>query len=142
MSRTDQEIIHAAADAWDRLEGRLDGALSTIKGISFREYRLLAAIADAPGGAISRVELAAAVGLTPSGATRALRPLEKLGVLTTVRGDRDARRALASLTPAGRDLLEDASGVVDDALADIPSRLPKSAPDRDRLFGLLRNLAA
>lgn len=140
MPRTDREILHAAADAWDRLEGRLDGMLSTINGISFREYRLLSAIAGAPGGAISRVDLAAAVGLTPSGATRALRPLEKSGVLTTARGARDARRALASLTPAGRQLLDNASGVLDDALADIPTRMPKSAPDRDRLFGLLRNL--
>jgi len=40
------------------------------------------------------VDLAAAVGLTPSAVTRALRPLEKLGCVATQKSERDARRSL------------------------------------------------
>ena len=53
-----------------------------------------------------------AVGLTPSGVTRALKPMQKLGIVSTVKSKRDARLAIAALTPAGRELLGDASAVV------------------------------
>ena len=98
------------------LEKRLDRALSGGRGISFSEYRLLRALAAAPAGTASRVDLAAAVGLTASAVTRALKPLDRIGVVTTQRGARDARQSLASLTPAGSQLLREAQGMVEDVL--------------------------
>jgi DNA-binding MarR family transcriptional regulator len=73
------------------------------------------------------VDLAHAVGLTPSGVTRALRPMEKLSIVSTVKSKRDARLAIAALTPAGRELLDDASGVVDDTMTTILKRSPQLA---------------
>lgn len=117
-------LAMAFAAAWNRLERRLDKSLGAIRGISLAEYRLLRALGDAPGSQASRVDLAEVVGLTPSGVTRALRPMEKLSIVSTVKSKRDARLAIAALTPAGRELLDDASGVVDDTMKTVLKRSP------------------
>ena len=105
QTSTEQTLALAFAAAWNRLERRLDHSLGAIRGISLAEYRLLRALGDAPGSQASRVDLARAVGLTPSGVTRALRPMEKLGIVSTVKSKRDARLAIAALTVAGREVL-------------------------------------
>ena len=121
----EQTLALAFAAAWNRLERRLDSSLGAIRGISLAEYRLLRALGDAPGSQASRVDLAQAVGLTPSGVTRALRPMEKLNIVSTVKSKRDARLAIAALTPAGRELLDDASGVVNDTMNTVLKRSPE-----------------
>lgn len=134
---SEQAFGLAFAAAWNRLERRLDHSLAAIRGISLAEYRLLRALGDAPGSQASRVDLAEAVGLTPSGVTRALRPMEKLGIVSTVKSKRDARLAIAALTPAGRELLDDASGVVDDTMQALLRRAPDLAAQADGLTDLL-----
>lgn len=133
----EQAFVLAFAAAWSRLERRLDNSLGSIRGISLAEYRLLRAMGDAPASQASRVELAHAVGLTPSGVTRALRPMEKLGIVSTVKSKRDARLAIAALTPAGRELLNDASGVVDDSMQAMLKRSPDVVSRLDELVDLL-----
>jgi len=135
----EQTLALTFAGSWNRLEKRLDSALGAIRGISFAEYRLLRALSDAPGSWASRVDLAHAVGMTPSGVTRALRPLEKLGYLTTAKSKRDARLALTSLTPPGRDLVNDASGVVDDMMKTVLERSRKTPPQVDEMIGMLED---
>jgi len=137
---SNQALVMAVAAAWNRIERRLDGALSTIKGISFAEYRMLDQLDHAPSG-MSRVDLAEAVGLTPSGVTRALQPLEKLGFVTTTKSERDARRALASLTEEGRELAADASGVVDDVAAQLVERSGVAGAGHAQLVAMLTDLA-
>lgn len=126
----------AFAAAWNRLERRLDGSLSAIRGISLAEYRLLRALGDAPDSQASRVDLAQAVGLSPSGVTRALRPMEKLSIVSTLKSKRDARLAIAALTPAGRELLDDASSVVDDTMKTILQRSPELTDRMEELTKL------
>ena len=110
-----------------------------VKDISFAEYRLLRALSDAPNAWASRVDLAQTVGLTPSGVTRALRLMEQLGYVATAKSKRDARLALASLTPAGQDLVNDASGVVDDIMKTILERSPKIYSKLDEMIVLLED---
>lgn len=110
------QFLQAAA----ALEARLDGALSFIKGITFREYRLLSVIAEAGSRGCSRISVAGQVGLSASAVTRALKPLEKLGFIRTVRNERDARQSLAVITEGGLELLADAQGVVRDVLGGLP----------------------
>ena len=135
-----QEFALSFAAAWNRLERRLSNSLGAIRGISFAEYRLLHALQDAPESQASRVELAYAVGLTPSGVTRALRPLEKLGLVSTVKNQRDARLAMAALTPAGQELVSDASAVVSDSLATMLQRSPKLSAKLETMIELLESL--
>lgn len=137
--KQEQALALAFAASWVRLEKRLDNNLGSIRGISLAEYRLLRALSDAPSSWASRVDLAHAVGLTPSGVTRALRPLEKLGLLSTAKSKRDARLALASLTPAGHELVEDASGVVNDTMKAILERSPKVFARMDEMIELLKD---
>ncbi len=133
----EQTLSLALAAAWNRLEKRLDSSLGSIRGISLAEYRLLRALSEAPSSWASRVDLAHAVGLTPSGVTRALRPLEKLGLISTAKSKRDARLALASLTSAGHELVDDASGVVNDTMKAILDRSPKVSARMDEMIELL-----
>jgi DNA-binding MarR family transcriptional regulator len=138
---SEQTLALAFSAAWNRLERRLDKSLGAIRGISLAEYRLLRALGDAPGSQASRVDLAEAVGLTPSGVTRALRPMEKLSIVSTVKSKRDARLAIAALTPAGRELLDDASGVVDDTMNTLLKRSPEIAEKIADLTELLEEFA-
>lgn len=97
------------------LERGMDGALSFSRGVTFSEYRLLRTLQDAERG-LTRVALANLLSVSPSGVTRALKPLEKLGYVTTVKNERDARQSLAMLTEGGRELLSDVRGVLNDYL--------------------------
>ena len=136
---TEQQFSLTFAAAWRRLESRLDDSLGAIRGVSLAEYRLLRALADAPGAWASRVDLAKKVGLTPSGVTRALRPMEKLGVVTTAKSKRDARLALTSLTPAGKELVNDAAAVVNDTMKAVLERSPKVSGSTRELTAMLED---
>ncbi len=138
---TEQSLALTFAAAWNRLERRLDHSLGSIRGISLAEYRLLRAMGDAPGSRASRVDLAQVVGLTPSGVTRALRPMEKLGIVVTAKSKRDARLAIAALTPAGRQLLDDACSVMNDVMKTTLQRSPIAANEMDTLIGVLEDIA-
>ena len=61
----EQNLALTFADAWIRLDRRLDHSLGSIRGISLAEYRLLRALGDARDSQASRVDLAESVGLTP-----------------------------------------------------------------------------
>jgi DNA-binding MarR family transcriptional regulator len=136
----EQSLALTLAGAWTRLERKLDHALGAIRGISLAEYRLLRALGDAPNARASRVDLAQLVGLTPSGVTRALRPMEKTGIVSTLKSKRDARLAIAALTPAGRELLGDAAAVVDDTVRAVFSRSPQVAARLAELTDALDDL--
>jgi DNA-binding MarR family transcriptional regulator len=62
-----------------------------------------------------RVDLAEKVGLTASGVTRLLNPMEKIGLVDKTASSHDARVSLVALSKAGRRMLEDAGVTVDDA---------------------------
>jgi DNA-binding MarR family transcriptional regulator len=111
--RTETTILQFLESA-AHLERRLDRALSATRGISFSEYRLLSALSRKTDNGLPRIDLANAVGLTASAVTRALKPLEKIRLVTTQKSERDARQSLAMITPVGLDLLKDAQGVLSD----------------------------
>lgn len=135
------EIVLTLLGTAARLARRLDSSLSMIKGISFSEYQLLAALRGHPATAATRVDLASAVGLTPSGITRALKPMEKLGFVETTKDGRDARKSLAALTAAGVELVADADGVVHDALAKVGGLDQLSVNERELFVRILSDLA-
>lgn len=113
----DLDLAHKLIWTAGSITRRFDASLSAIKGITYSEFQLLSAIAQEASP--TRVLLAQRVGLTPSGVTRALKPLERLGYVETVRDARDARRSIAVLTSAGEELLSDATEVVNDTVGDL-----------------------
>jgi DNA-binding MarR family transcriptional regulator len=106
----------AASAAWTRLlrgqaaaRRRLDADLQRLHGLTVVGYEALLLIAQAPEGAVRRVDLADGLGLTPSGVTRLLDGLERDGLVAKRTCARDARVTYAVLTDAGRERLERAS---------------------------------
>ncbi|MEU8924918.1 MarR family transcriptional regulator [Kitasatospora sp. NPDC048545] len=84
---------------------RFDASLSSLHGVSLSDFTVLLHLAQAPGARMRRVDLADALGLTASGVTRGLAPLERIGLVTRETAARDARVAYAALTPTGRERL-------------------------------------
>jgi DNA-binding MarR family transcriptional regulator len=111
--------------AWAALSRRLDSGLGSHHGISFADYQLLLQLQRAPGGRLRRVDLAEKLGLTASGVTRSLLPLEKIGLVDRQSDPRDARVGYAIITATGSELVTNATVVVDNisrAMLGAPSR--------------------
>jgi len=105
---------------------------SLVYGASFSEFLILRAIETEGPEGIRRVDLAGKVGLSISGVTRALAPLEKLGYLEHQEQSLDARVRKVSLTNSGRELLKDIA-------ADVQRLMQLIEPEIDELN---RNLVA
>ncbi|MEM1145914.1 MAG: MarR family transcriptional regulator [Pseudomonadota bacterium] len=113
------QLVQRVLDAAAALERGLDNSLSLSRGVTFSEYRILTNLQDAEQG-LTRVSLANKLAMSPSGVTRALKPLEKLGYVTTVKNKRDARQSLAKLSRGGRALLADVEPVLSDFYEGLP----------------------
>ncbi|MEM7707580.1 MAG: MarR family winged helix-turn-helix transcriptional regulator [Pseudomonadota bacterium] len=100
-------LLMSLTEAGNRVSRRLDHTLA-IHGISFTEFRVLHHLAQAPGETMRRVDLAETVGLTASGVTRLLNPMEKIHLVEKERNPRDARVSLVRLSAAGKEIYGDA----------------------------------
>lgn len=80
----------------------------SLHGISFNDFVILHLLKQAPGEKLRRTDLAGKIGLTISGITRMLLPMEKKGLLARESSERDARVSYAVLTAAGRRVYEEA----------------------------------
>lgn len=77
-------------------------------GISYKEFLIMHYLRDAQAKHLKRIELAEKVGLSASGVTRLLNPMEKIGLIAKEEGARDARVSLVRLTESGEALFRDA----------------------------------
>ncbi|NHZ42055.1 MarR family winged helix-turn-helix transcriptional regulator [Massilia aquatica] len=107
------ELCLRMARANAALLRRFDNSLGGHHGISFSDFQIVNHLSRAPGGRLRRVDLAERLGLTASGITRSLLPLEKIGLVTREADPRDARVGFAVITPSGQELALNASDVVD-----------------------------
>ncbi|MEW2156043.1 MarR family transcriptional regulator [Streptomyces sp. NPDC007189] len=98
---------------------RFDSRLSGLHGVSLADFTLLLRLWQAPGGRMRRVDLAEALGMTASGVTRGLAPLERIGLVTREPDARDARVAYASLTATGRRRLREMVATAEETASEI-----------------------
>jgi DNA-binding MarR family transcriptional regulator len=91
--------------AYSTLTRRLDNSLSNLHGLSFSDFMILYYLGRAPESRLRRIDLAERLGVTASGVTRSLMPLEKLGLISREPDPRDARVGYATLTDGGQQLL-------------------------------------
>lgn len=96
-----------------------------VYGTSFSEYLILRAIHLKGSDGIRRVDLADEVGLTISGVTRALQPLEKQGYIQTLDEVSDARVRKVAMTKSGIGIFEDLEKDVERRMIAIHSELSK-----------------
>lgn len=85
--------------------------LQAASGLTVMDFEVLRRLGVADDGAMRRVDLAAAVGLTPSGITRLLDGLEAAGLVCKRQCATDARVTYAEITDDGRAALAGASQV-------------------------------
>jgi DNA-binding MarR family transcriptional regulator len=100
---------------------------------------LLSHLSKAPGGRLRRVDLAERQGLTASGVTRTLLPLEKIGLVGREPDPRDARVGYAVITATGQELLDNATVTARQVSAEL---LRNSTPDQlEALAAVLGSVA-
>lgn len=87
------------------LSRRFEGSLG---GLGSSEFIILFHLSQAPNETLRRVDMAEKIGLTPSGVTRLLLPMEKIGLIKKVANKRDARSSLVMLAPGGKRKLSEA----------------------------------
>ncbi|MFG3015710.1 MarR family winged helix-turn-helix transcriptional regulator [Streptomyces cinerochromogenes] len=119
---------------------RFDARLSGLHGVSLADFTLLLRLGQAPGGRMRRVDLAEALGLTASGVTRGLAPLERIGLVTREPDARDARVAYAALTATGRRRLTEMLATAEETAAEIFAGPAWPAADIADLADLLTRL--
>jgi DNA-binding MarR family transcriptional regulator len=81
----------------------------SVHGISLTEYLVMHYLDGAPHKAVSRIELAEHIGMSASGITRLLAPMEKNGIVEKETNPRDARQSLVNLSKTGQRLYGEAS---------------------------------
>lgn len=91
-----------------KLSKKADGQLS-YHGLSFTEYMIMHHLNEAPQKTMRRIELAKSVGISASGVTRLLAPMEKIGIVEKEANPRDARVSLVKLSNTGHKLYKEAS---------------------------------
>jgi DNA-binding MarR family transcriptional regulator len=122
---------------------RFDSALGNHHGISFGDFQVLNHLSRAPGGRLRRVDLAERLGLTASGVTRTLLPLEKIGLVTRQPDPRDARVGYAAVTPIGEELLVNATATTDMVSSDLLKTVdPEQLSAMSAVFGQLAGITA
>lgn len=90
-----------------RILKRIEQQLS-VHGISLAELLVMHQLHEAPNEAMRRIDLAESVGLSASGVTRLLKPMEKMLWVEKESNPRDARVSLVKLSPTGQSLYKDA----------------------------------
>ncbi len=91
------------------LSKKIDGSLGAVHGIGFTEYMVLFHLNNGHDKAMRRIDLANSIGLTASGITRIVSPMEKIGLVQKEKNARDARVSLVKISPAGEVVLGDAT---------------------------------
>ncbi len=86
------------------LNRRLDARLN---GIGFNEFIILHHLSLADDHKLRRIDLAEKVGLTASGITRLLLPMEKIGLISKEANEHDARVSYVVLAPGGQTKLSE-----------------------------------
>lgn len=132
------ELIIFLTQVNNKLQKRLSGPLS-VHGISFTEYLLLRQLNQAPNKKLRRIDLAESVGLSASGVTRLLNPMEKIGLIDKEEVLRDARVSLVVLTAAGEQIFADAHQTFSDVSLSMLSVLnPKQIATLSETLNILR----
>ena len=91
---------------------RFDLKLSS-HGIGLNDFMILYHLGEAADEKLRRMDLAEKIGLTASGVTRILLPLEKMGLVRKEANSRDARVSYVKLAPAGKRILNEAAATAE-----------------------------
>lgn len=80
----------------------------SVHGLGFNDFVILYVLYSSSESRMRRIDLAEKIGLTASGVTRLLNPLEKIGLVSRESNERDARVSYVVITPNGKKIFEEA----------------------------------
>jgi DNA-binding MarR family transcriptional regulator len=108
-------------------------------GLGFNDFIILYHLSQAPSERMRRTDLAEKVALTPSGVTRMLLPMEKIGLVKRESSDTDGRVSYVKLAPGGKRLLDETLESAE-AMAEelLPSMKIGKLADLQDIFSLFR----
>lgn len=158
MAGLDFDPIERAGDLWQRRIGdptsmqlatsimrvhqillaRLDGPMKPF-GITFARYEVLRLLSFSSSGSLPLSKIGERLMVHPTSVTNVIDRLVADGLVDRRVDESDRRRALASLTPQGQQVLDEATDALtaaDFGLADLP------ADDQRSLYALLTPLRA
>lgn len=90
-------------------------------GLGFNDFVILYILNQSSESKMRRIDLAEKIGVTASGITRLLNPLEKIGLVAREANERDARVSYVVITPIGKKIFEEAKVTAEYAAKDILS---------------------
>jgi DNA-binding MarR family transcriptional regulator len=132
------DAVEARAQGWRtlaalhaKIEDRLEKALQKEHGLSVSEYTVLDVLGRQDGWHMRMQQLARAVVLSQSATTRLVTRLENRGLLRRYLCEDDRRGIYSEVTPAGRELLAQASPTHDAVLKEVlaeAAEQPELAP--------------
>lgn len=131
----DMRIIHAQTDAM------VDRALHRACMIGLTEFLALLSCSSAPDGEMRMNDLAEAVGLTQGSASRLVVRLERAALTERRICEYDRRGVYTGLTPHGREVLQQALPVYENALGETLDRLGHD-PRHGKLLTAVRSAFA
>jgi DNA-binding MarR family transcriptional regulator len=124
------DLAKAKAVAGRRFDSRLGG------GIGLNEFMILFTLSESGNEKMRRIDLAQAVGLTASGITRLLAPMEKIGLIQREVNPADARISYVALASGGKRILSEQLEKAELLAGDlIPASIQKRLESASSLLG-------
>ena len=93
------DFLFQTVKTYSILSRKFDGYLG---GISLNEFIILSYLEKSPESKMRRVDLAEKIGLTASGITRLLLPMEKIWLIQREKNEHDARVSFVLIAPGGK----------------------------------------
>lgn len=98
-----------------------------IHGLGLSDYMLLHILSNSPNKQCRRIDLAEQLGITASGITRLLAPMEKIGVVERLANERDARVSFVVITQSGERIYNEAKITAEEIAVDLFSSVKKKS---------------
>ncbi len=139
MKPTTPQLIFfvTLAEAYAKIANAFDRHM--LGGLGFNDVIILYHLSQAPDEKMRRIDLADKIGLTPSGITRMLLPMEKCGMVTREATSEDARVSYVKLASGGKRLLVETlkeAEILSEEL--LPSMKLSKTKDISQIFNLFK----
>ncbi|WGL17894.1 MarR family transcriptional regulator [Microbulbifer bruguierae] len=120
-----------------RISKKMESRLS-VHGISMTEYLVMQSLSQDAFSEVSRITLADHLGMSASGVTRLLLPMEKNKIIEKVKNPRDARQSRVRLSATGKRVFEEARVTFEQISSDLACNLTQT--QQERLVELLEKI--
>lgn len=137
MSEFTSKCLIALLSCNSKLIKKLEQNLSSLHGLGLNEFFTLYHLSQSPLP-VSRITLAETLALTPSGVTRLLIPMDKLGYVTKQKNQRDARLSLIKLTKAGKQRFQESNITYQSTVEELFKNVSKK--DKENLLSIITKI--